>query len=69
MMKKGKGAHLLPCDLYIILLLITSFRLHLQHHVIKRSFEDRLILAPVRLDAGSVVLECGTGSGQYMISP
>ncbi|KAF8816528.1 hypothetical protein BYT27DRAFT_7182104 [Phlegmacium glaucopus] len=43
-------------------------RLHLQHRIIKQSFEDRLILAPVRLDPGSVVLECGTGSGQYMIS-
>ncbi|KAF8797800.1 S-adenosyl-L-methionine-dependent methyltransferase [Phlegmacium glaucopus] len=53
--------YVLPCDNE------ERKRLHLQHRVIKQSFEDRLILAPVRLDAGSVVLECGTGSGIWIL--
>ncbi|KDR74312.1 hypothetical protein GALMADRAFT_71069 [Galerina marginata CBS 339.88] len=42
-------------------------RLHLQHRVLKRVYENRLILAPVELLDGDVVLECGTGSGIWML--
>ncbi|KAF8905799.1 S-adenosyl-L-methionine-dependent methyltransferase [Gymnopilus junonius] len=42
-------------------------RLHLQHRVLKRAFENRLILAPVEFQNGDTVLECGTGSGIWLL--
>ncbi|KAF9563390.1 S-adenosyl-L-methionine-dependent methyltransferase [Agrocybe pediades] len=42
-------------------------RLHLQHRLLRHTFEDRLILAPVELVDGDAVLECGTGSGIWLL--
>jgi len=39
-------------------------RLHLQHRLLKRTFDNRLIMAPVELLEGDVILESGTGSGK-----
>ncbi|EJD54148.1 hypothetical protein AURDEDRAFT_180476 [Auricularia subglabra TFB-10046 SS5] len=42
-------------------------RLNEQHEVIKRSAGGKLVVAPVRLDAGDRVLDCATGTGVWLL--
>lgn len=44
-----------------------DFRLHLQHRIITKAYEDRLILAPVIFKSGDRVLETATGSGKFYL--
>ena len=60
--KKGRG-ELILMSLSVEAVAEERYRLHLQHRLLKRAFENRLILAPIALKDGDAVLECGTGSG------
>ncbi|KAF7330973.1 S-adenosyl-L-methionine-dependent methyltransferase [Mycena venus] len=42
-------------------------RLILQHNVLKGVFENKILLAPVQLDANGAVLEIGTGPGRWIL--
>ncbi|KAG7441924.1 S-adenosyl-L-methionine-dependent methyltransferase [Guyanagaster necrorhizus] len=41
-------------------------RLLLQHKVLNRAFQNRLVLAPVNLDKAQFVLDSGTGAGVWL---
>ncbi|KAF8999985.1 hypothetical protein BDQ17DRAFT_1391398 [Cyathus striatus] len=42
-------------------------RLQFQHELIKRIYDNNLILAPVKFNSGDKILECGTGSGAWVM--
>ncbi|KDQ15793.1 hypothetical protein BOTBODRAFT_623766 [Botryobasidium botryosum FD-172 SS1] len=42
-------------------------RLNRQHRLIKRAYDDKLIWAPVNPVPGSAVLDCGTGTGAWLL--
>ncbi|KDQ15797.1 hypothetical protein BOTBODRAFT_157519 [Botryobasidium botryosum FD-172 SS1] len=42
-------------------------RLDRQHRVLKRAYDDKLVWAPVDLVPGSAVLDCGTGTGIWLL--
>ncbi|KAH7922198.1 S-adenosyl-L-methionine-dependent methyltransferase [Leucogyrophana mollusca] len=39
----------------------------LQHHVLKRAFQDKLVFAPIVLSPGDSVLDSGTGSAIWLL--
>ena len=49
--------------------LIAAASLQLQHQVIKRLYEDRLVLAPIDLTQPLFILDCGTGAGKFGRTP
>ncbi|KAL1717582.1 S-adenosyl-L-methionine-dependent methyltransferase [Schizophyllum commune] len=53
--------YLLPCDDE------EGERLRLQHQVIKRLYEGRLVLAPIDLTQPLFILDCGTGAGVWLL--
>ncbi|KAJ4474398.1 S-adenosyl-L-methionine-dependent methyltransferase [Lentinula aciculospora] len=60
-LSKEKGHYLLASDSR------ETGRLNLQHRLIVKAFEDRLVLAPVGLKSGDRVLESGAGSGIWTL--
>lgn len=50
-----------------LLITYAVLRLSLQHNVLRKAFEGRIILPPVNLTHDDKVLDSGTGSGKGIL--
>ncbi|KAF8990704.1 hypothetical protein BDQ17DRAFT_1255519 [Cyathus striatus] len=74
------ASYILPSDIsekqrWASLSIVTSaeeltkfeFRLDLQHRLYKVAFDGKLVLAPVTFEAGDRILDCGAGTGIWLL--